>query len=398
MKPIELPSGALYIIDKLNAEGERADVVGGCVRDHIMCRPTGDYDITTSATPDRVAEILAGSRIVNTGIKHGTVTVVLDDGSYEVTTYRLDGEYLDNRHPSEVIFTDSLALDLERRDFTINAMCYNPRDGFTDLYGGVSDIEGRTIRAVGSPERRFTEDALRIMRALRFAAVLDFHLDGETEQAARDLKHLLANVSRERIYTEWQKLLSGLGAYRVLRDYGDILAAAIPELCNLRLPDERRFAEAGYLSRLLSLFCLSTDTPPESFLSAMLSLKTDNAIRALGDAVLKNYRVEPPLTERDALRLLAACDKAAALEVVKLGMLLGHYTADSWNVLGAVIEKGLPYRISDLAIDGNSLLALGARGKQIGDILSLLLGAVIDGKSENTEDELLLLAKSMLKE
>ena len=398
MKPMHLPDGAIYIIDRLFSFGERADAVGGCVRDHVMNRASGDYDITTSATPDKVSEIFSTSRIINTGIKHGTVTIVLDDGSYEVTTYRLDGEYLDNRHPTEVVFTEDLSLDLQRRDFTINAMCYNPRDGFTDLYGGIDDINARLIRAVGNPNERFTEDALRIMRALRFSAVLDFMLEEKTERAARRLKHLLCNVSRERIYTELKKLLHGAGTYRVLRDYGDILAAAVPALSSLRLPDESLFLGAGDIARLLSIFYLSCENPRESFVGAMYSLKTDNAIRELGAKVLECYTETPLATERDALRLLASAGEEAAIEVVRLGILLGHQTEEGMAIIRSALEKHLPYRISDLKIDGKTLIALGAKGKDIGMALSRLIEAVIEGECQNTETELISLAKSILAE
>lgn len=398
MKPMHLPNGAIYIIDRLFSFGERADVVGGCVRDHIMCRTSGDYDITTSATPDKVSEIFSDARIINTGIKHGTVTIVLDDGSYEVTTYRLDGEYLDNRHPTEVIFTEDLSLDLQRRDFTINAMCYNPRDGFTDIYGGIDDINLGIVRAVGNPEERFTEDALRIMRALRFSAVLNFRLEEKTERAARRLRKLLDNVSRERIYVEVKKLIHGDGAYRVLRDYGDILVAAIPALSAISLPDERRFLDADDTARLLSIFYLSADNPKESFVRAMHSLKTDNAIRELGAKVLDNYLLEPLLTVRDALRLLAIVGEEPALEVIRLGILLGDQTEEALDILRSAIEARLPYRIADLKIDGKALMSLGAKGKEIGLVLSRLIEAVIEGECQNTENDLISLAKTMLSE
>ena len=236
-----LPNGAMFIIDRLSNHGERADAVGGCVRDYLLGKPSDDYDITTSATPGRIEEIFSDCRLVETGIKHGTVTIVLSDGRYEVTTYRRDGEYLDNRHPASVTFTDKLSDDLSRRDFTINAMCYNPRDGFTDLYGGREDLSGGLIRAVGDPRKRFTEDALRIMRAVRFASTLDFSLDEPTDGAARALAPLLANISRERIYVEWHKLLSGKAAFRILTAYPEVIAIAIPELKELRMPNEERF-------------------------------------------------------------------------------------------------------------------------------------------------------------
>ena len=212
MIKIHLPSEVRLIIDRLNKGGYRADIVGGSVRDAHLGREIGDYDITTDAPPERTAELFSDFRTVETGIKHGTLTVVIDKAPYEITTYRTDGEYLDNRHPSSVSFTRELSLDLSRRDFTVNAMCYNERDGLTDLFDGRGDLERRLIRTVGEPPLRFSEDALRILRALRFASVLDFEIEENTARAVREYAHLLENVSRERIYTEWLKLLSGRGA------------------------------------------------------------------------------------------------------------------------------------------------------------------------------------------
>lgn len=390
-----LPKGALYIIDRLNANGERADVVGGCVRDYLSHKECNDYDITTSATPDRVEEIFCGSRLVKTGIKHGTVTIVLDDGSYEVTTYRQDGEYLDNRHPTAVTFTRELRDDLSRRDFTINAMCYNPRDGFTDMFGGRGDLDHGIIRAVGEPHLRFTEDALRIMRAIRFASTLGFTLDAPTDRAVRDLAHLLCNISRERIYVEWHKLLSGKSAYRILAEYAEVIAVAIPELSGLRLPTEQRFLSADYPTRLLSLFYLTSDSPRESFIAAMRSLKTDNAIRTLGEVVLGHYDASPIATEQDALRLLSVCDKTASDTLVRLGILLGDYDDTALDILASAIGSGRPYKITHLPIDGNDLAALGLRGRQIGDTLSRLLDLVISGECRHTREDLLACAKKI---
>ncbi len=390
-----LPKGAVFIIDRLFEYGERADAVGGCVRDHLLNKACNDYDITTSATPWRVEEIFSDCRLVKTGIKHGTVTIVLDDGSYEVTTYRRDGEYLDNRHPTSVTFTDELSDDLSRRDFTINAMCYNPRDGFTDLYGGRDDLARGVIRTVGNPIQRFTEDALRIMRAIRFASTLDFLLDEQTERATHALAQLLMKISRERIYVEWYKLLSGKGAYRILTSYRDVIAIAIPELSNLCLPDEARFEKADYLTRLLSIFYLSTSTPKASYSSAMRSLKTDNAIRTLGETALEHYTSRPISTESEALRLLSICGDVASEALVRLGILLGDYDDSTLVTLQRAIKSNRPYRISHLAIDGNDLASLGFRGREIGEMLTALLDRVIFCECENSKDALITCAKMM---
>ena len=202
---IELPSGVAQIIGELNKAGYEAYAVGGCVRDSILGRDPHDWDITTSAMPLEVKGIF--KRTVDTGIKHGTVTVLLGDEGFEVTTFRVDGEYSDHRHPTDVKFTRNLREDLLRRDFTINAMAYSEKTGIVDIYGGMDDLENKIIKAVGDPDARFDEDALRIMRAVRFAAQLGFDIEENTREAIKRHVKYLEDVSAERIETELTKLI-----------------------------------------------------------------------------------------------------------------------------------------------------------------------------------------------
>ena len=202
---MEIPAKAEKILNTLQSAGYEAYVVGGCVRDSLLNRTPGDWDITTSATPWQVKALFR--KTVDTGLKHGTVTVLDGGEQFEVTTYRVDGTYEDGRHPSSVTFTGSLKEDLQRRDFTINAMAYNKKDGLVDIFGGVRDLDRRLIRAVGDPEKRFEEDALRMMRAVRFAAQLDYKIDEDTAAAIGKLAPNLQKVSSERIRTELEKLL-----------------------------------------------------------------------------------------------------------------------------------------------------------------------------------------------
>lgn len=202
---IEVPEKAGHIIDTLQAAGFEAYVVGGCVRDSLLGKEPQDWDITTSARPAQVKALF--SHTVDTGLQHGTVTVLLDREGFEVTTYRIDGKYEDCRHPREVTFTPSLSEDLKRRDFTVNAMAYNDEDGLIDYYGGMEDIRAGVIRCVGIPEDRFREDALRILRAVRFAAQLGYHIDSLTMKAIRKLAPNLNNISAERIQTELVKIM-----------------------------------------------------------------------------------------------------------------------------------------------------------------------------------------------
>ena len=202
---IKMPPSVNMVIDSLHAKGFEAYAVGGCVRDTILAREPDDWDITTSASPQQVKEIF--DRTVDTGLEHGTVTVLAGSGAHEVTTYRIDGEYEDGRHPKEVVFTSSLAEDLRRRDFTINAMAYNNEEGLVDLFDGIRDLQRKVIRCVGNPTERFSEDALRILRALRFSAQLGFKLDPVTLDAIIALAPTLEKISAERIRVELNKLL-----------------------------------------------------------------------------------------------------------------------------------------------------------------------------------------------
>ena len=204
-KKIEIPSGAAHILRVLESRGYEAYVVGGCVRDSLLGRTPNDWDITTSALPQQVKALFP--RTVDTGLKHGTVTILCGRDAYEVTTYRVDGEYLDGRHPKDVTFTASLREDLQRRDFTINAMAYSEKDGLQDYFDGLSDLERGIVRAVGDPEKRFGEDALRIMRAVRFAAQLGYDVEEKTLRAMKDLAPTLSKISAERIAVELEKLL-----------------------------------------------------------------------------------------------------------------------------------------------------------------------------------------------
>ena len=202
---IELPEKVKTVIGELKAHGYDAYAVGGCIRDSILGRTPGDWDITTSAKPQQVKAIFP--RTVDTGIQHGTVTVLMDKEGFEVTTYRIDGEYEDARHPKDVIFTSNLLEDLKRRDFTINAMAYNDETGLVDAFDGIADLKAKRIRCVGEPTERFTEDALRMMRAVRFAAQLGFRIEDETMEGIRKLAPTLANISAERIQVELVKML-----------------------------------------------------------------------------------------------------------------------------------------------------------------------------------------------
>lgn len=230
MSRITIPDGAREIIDTLTSAGFEAYVVGGCVRDSLLGLEPHDWDICTSALPSDVMSIFSEKRIIGTGMKHGTVTILTDSGGYEVTTFRIDGDYSDHRRPDSVTFTTSLDEDLSRRDFTINAMAYNDAVGLIDPFGGIYSLCNREISCVGSPAHRFEEDALRIMRALRFASTYGFCIEDRTAKAIHLFAPSLNNIAVERIQSELCKLLLGDGALNILLDYSDVIATIIPEI------------------------------------------------------------------------------------------------------------------------------------------------------------------------
>ena len=377
---INLPSGALLIINRLRERGFRGDIVGGCVRDHLLGKEPHDYDITTSATPDEMKEIFSDMRTIETGIQHGTLTVMHEGEPYEVTTYRLDGEYSDNRHPDSVSFTRELKLDLSRRDFTVNAMCYSPTYGVTDYFGGIDDLKGRLIRAVGKAEQRFTEDSLRILRALRFAATLDFDIEEETSDAIFTCAHLMKNVSRERIMVEYTKLLGGIRAYGILSRYFDVIAGVIPNITLNNVKDETEFLRAAPTVRELALF-----NSADEYEAAMRELKSDNLRRNYGIKTLslKDHKTETP---DDIKLLLIAGGPDSARDVCALKRLRGE--PDPKEMLDAVLESAPCYKISDLRVRGDDLSAIGFKGKEIGEMLSRLLVAAALGRVENDPEAL----------
>ncbi|MBO5860006.1 MAG: HD domain-containing protein [Clostridia bacterium] len=226
----KIPPQVNTVIEILNANGHSAYVVGGACRDLIMGKTAHDWDVTTSALPEQTAAAFSDYRVIETGIKHGTVTVIVDSLSVEITTYRIESGYSDNRHPDSVSFTDRVEDDLSRRDFTVNAIAFSPSVGTIDPFGGQFDIERKLIRCVGDPDKRFGEDALRIIRALRFSSVLGFDIDAETEASIKRNYKLLSNVSAERIFVEFSKLLCGKDAGRILKDFSEVVFFIMPEL------------------------------------------------------------------------------------------------------------------------------------------------------------------------
>ena len=438
-KEMYLPPNVGAVLGKLQNAGYEAYIVGGSVRDALRGLTPHDYDMTTSATPEEVKEVFAGDRVVETGIKHGTVTVMVSGEPVEITTYRVDGDYRDHRHPDSVTFTRSLTEDLARRDFTMNAIAYAPGIGFVDPFGGCADIDARIIRAVGEPERRFEEDALRILRALRFSSVLGFSIAEATAAAAYQKRDLLLNVSAERVREEVMKLLGGDGVGEVLRRYADILAVRLPEISPMigcaqhtpyhlydvwehtvrvveGLPQNPLLRLAGLYHDAAKPACKSTDHngqdhfyghPAKSAVlldERMTALKFDRRSREQAVLLVRLHDERHKPSDARILRLLSEigyenflllCDLRTADNAAHNG----GYPAireeakqirDAREHGMALVAAGACYRIADLAVNGRDITdATPYRGHEIGDALHHLLGAVMDGAVVNEREPLL---------
>jgi tRNA nucleotidyltransferase (CCA-adding enzyme) len=386
---MKLPADVSFIIDRMNSHGYSAHVVGGSVRDSLIGRELGDFDITTSATPSETKTVFSDRKTVDTGIKHGTVTLVLGGVPYEITTYRVDGDYKDNRHPDQVTFTDRIDEDLARRDFTVNAMAYDPHIGLIDPFFGTEDARARIIRAVGDPYVRFDEDALRILRALRFASVLGFEIETTTDRAARELSARLGSISKERVYTELKKLIMGKNAVEILTSYSDVLSLVLDGLKITSLPSAECFDTADYYSRLASVFLLNSDDPVSKADDTLSLLKTDKFTRTHVTSVLKAYYSASFDERTSVLTALALNGEEAVRGALDLGALVGRYGVCERDLLTDTLRCGIPYKISGLAVRGGDLLSLGISGERVGETLKELLFTVIEGRVENTTEDII---------
>lgn len=400
---INLPKEVKHIIDILTQNGYEAYAVGGCVRDSILGRVPGDWDITTSALPQQVKALFR--RTIDTGIQHGTVTIMLGKNGYEVTTYRIDGKYEDSRHPESVEFTPNLEEDLKRRDFTINAMAYNDENGVVDIFGGIDDIRNRIIRCVGNAHDRFTEDALRILRAVRFSAQLGFEIDKATKDAARELAPTLVKISRERIHTELNKLL--------LSDNPDYFSV-VYELGVMKvIISELEGVNSGDIDRLKVLIKRTKPCLPERY-AALLSvigkdktravlkgLKLDNATISMAVKLVEYLGITPALTEPQMRHYINEVGKEDALRVIDFNLAFASedeykgYT-DMRNICVTVLERGDCTSLKELRITGKLLMNSGFEaGKQLGGLLEELLLEVLDNPALNDTEYLLERAKEL---
>ncbi len=433
---------ARFLIRKLQESGHEAYLVGGCVRDMLMGAVPHDFDITTSATPDEMLEVFSDFKVIPTGLKHGTVTVLICGEPYEITTYRCDGEYSDHRRPERVTFSARLEDDLARRDFTVNAMAYNDRDGIIDLFGGREDIKNGIIRAVGNPRERFNEDALRILRALRFASEKNFIVEAETGRAIFEGIPLLAYVSAERIFSELKRLLMGEGVFRVLDEFSAVMGAIVPPLAPCIGFDQNNYhhiydvythtAHAVALCpkdatvRLAALlhdvgkpctYSVSDGVghfyghPAKSVelaREALNALKSDNETKDTVLSLIKYHDHVIEVSEKAVRRMLGKLGKERLLMLLELKTADNLAQAPEYHgrvkqyeqiraIMDAVLAKDDCFSLAALAVRGGDIIALGVpKGREVGRILDELLALVIDGELPNEKSALLEKARELM--
>lgn len=407
---INIPSNVEWILNTLRAHGYEAFAVGGCVRDTMLGRTPGDWDITTSARPEQVKAVFRHT--VDTGLQHGTVTVLKDHTGYEVTTYRIDGEYEDGRHPKSVEFTAELREDLRRRDFTINAMAYSHETGVVDLFGGMEDLKQGVIRCVGNPVDRFTEDALRILRAIRFSAQLGFEIEEGTRDALALIAPNLKNVSKERIMTELTKLLLSSHPERMRLVFETGMSPYIAEHFDEAVTDWEQAEEflraAGELlpeTKAVRWAAFLKELAPKEAAGIMTALKSDNDTR---DRVrtLTDWFDRPISPEHAGVRraMSAMTDEEFddLLRLREVAWTVRHSRSGNPRVLAALRDeiraRGDCIRLKDLAVTGRDLIEAGIRpGKQLGQILGDLFACVLEEPEKNRKETLLDMVDIKLK-
>ena len=400
---IDLPKNVENIIGSLEEHGFEGFAVGGCVRDSLLKKTPKDWDITTDALPVDMKKIF--KKTFDTGIAHGTVTVLMDGVGYELTTYRIDGNYSDGRHPDSVSFSKSLSEDLCRRDFTINAMAYSNKKGIVDLFDGRKDLQNGIIRAVGDAKKRFDEDALRMLRAVRFAAQLGFKIDDDTFEAIKEKAKLLSNVSKERIFVELNKSLCGdfaqnikmvytSGLYRYIGKEFAKLDENIYNFYPRKFPNKKHMYWAAFLENIENV---------EAVKKILFELKSDNATRNNTYLLVKELKNPLPSSDEDirwSLHRIGAdlfCDYIEILKSDKKNVDILDKIDTIENRYSLILKENHAYEISMLDITGKDLMDIGiSKGPKIGEVLEFLLKKVIENPLNNEKSSLLRLAKEFI--
>lgn len=387
----DLPDYVLKAMNRLEEAGYECYVVGGAVRSAILHAPVHDYDLTSNALPSQMKEVFSDWHTIETGIKHGTLTVMSDHHPLEITTYRKDTGYKDHRHPDSVEFTSQLEEDCARRDFTVNALCYNPKEGLKDFFHGMDDIHAGIIRCIGNPYDRFDEDALRILRAIRFASQLNFSIENTTAQAVLALSDTLTYVSAERIRDEFTRFLSYPGAAQLFFPYRKVFSVFLPELSSITKEDMDTLIQRLYSSRpeklirmavLLSAPCFEH---PSRILNRLRFSNQES--RAVLDLI--RFRNAPMNTIVDIRKLMRDLHTDFILYLhYREGMDSCRYV-EAYSLYEQMIRNGDCTSLKDMAVNGSDLVRLGYRGKEISETLSLLLEKVIEEKLPNDRNVLL---------
>lgn len=410
---LELPEKVRQIIEQIQKHGFEAYAVGGCVRDSLLGRTPDDWDITTSAKPQEVKAIFP--RTIDTGIEHGTVTVMMGKEGFEVTTYRIDGAYLDGRHPESVEFSSNLVEDLKRRDFTINAMAYNEQQGLVDVFEGIEDMQRKVIRCVGNPKERFGEDALRMMRAIRFSAQLGFEIEEETYRAVEELAPTLEKVSMERIQVELVKtLLSAHPDYvRYYQETGlfcDVLPQADVILSGKFKNSTLKLLTHAKNTSVLRYAALFHHAGPDTAKEALKRLKLDNyTVNTVSKLLLYTQKSieenEPAVREatytygKEMMPLIFAHQHAlldTTEELVGIGMTTKRRHLETVErMYEDIIKRGDCISIKDLDITGNDLMEYGLTGTQIGKTLKDLLHIVLENPKLNEKETLVAMIEHL---
>ena len=388
---IKLPDYVTKAMKALNDSGYECYVVGGAIRSAVLDMPVHDYDLTTDALPSQMKEIFHNWHTFDTGIQHGTITVLSDHHPLEITTYRKDSTYQDHRHPDAVQFTSSIEEDCSRRDFTVNAFCYSEEQGILDFFYGMDDIKNKVIRCIGDPYRRFDEDALRILRAIRFAAQLNFTIEEKTAEAILESKDTLSYVSMERIHEEFTKYISSSGCASLFISYLPVFTVFLPELSFLSEEEKKtltkRFSfSANRMSvRMAILLSSSCFDNPRSVLKRMKF--SNNETKEIYQLIL--FKDKPVETLTDIRKLKKDLNVPFEEYIAyKEGMFLHRYKeACAFNK--QIEDNNLCCTLKQLAVNGNDLVQLGIRGKAISDTLNMLLDKVISDELPNNKEILL---------
>ncbi len=389
-----IPEEVLDIIAKIEYNGYDAYIVGGCVRDCVMGLSPQDYDLCTNALPQKILEIFEGEDIVDAGLKHGTVGVIKNHNVYEITTYRIDGEYSDGRHPDTVLFTSLLSEDLRRRDFTINAMAYNPKSGLVDIYGGQDDIKNGVIRCVGNAKERFEEDALRILRAIRFASRFNFEIDSETAYEMHRQFPSIDNVSIERICTEFTKTIMCRNSSRHFSEFKDIISHFIPEIADTDYEKNLNMLKACSDDIYVRLAIFFNGISAVNVKKILKRLRCSNLIIDKVSTFVSCIDIELSDAKRDTKLLLGRFGYDDLERLLEVKLLTNDSLKDTINNIRTsakeIIYNKECYSIKTLAINGDTLKEIGiTNGLEIGKTLKKLLDEVIDERLENKRDVLI---------